>query len=60
MHYRNEERQEKLFQKIGQHGFIRMVVDGQMKYLSLREFREHLEAKKEIDLFDVGGCGCFV
>ena len=56
----HEEEQEKLFNKIGQHGFIRMTVDGVLKYLSLKEFREHLESKKEIDLFDFGGCGCFV
>lgn len=56
----HEERQEKLFEKIGNHGFIRMVVDGKTNYLSLKQFREHLDAKKEVDLFEVGGCGCFV
>ena len=55
----HEERQEKLFEKIGQHGFIRMVTKGKTQYLSLKQFREHLEANKEVDLFDYGGCGCF-
>lgn len=56
----HEEEQEKLFEKIGPHGFIRMTVKGKLRYLSLREFREHLEANRSIDLLDYGGCGCFV
>ncbi len=57
----HEAEQEKLFARIGQHGFIRTTIDGKMRYLSLREFREEiLEAGKKIDELDFGGCGCFV
>ena len=56
----HEEEQEKLFAEIGEHGFIRMTVDGELKYLSLKNFREHLEAKKPVDQHEFGGCGCFV
>lgn len=56
----HEQEQEKLFAKIGKHGFIRMVRNGVQLYLSLREFREHLEKQESIDEEDVGGCGCFV
>jgi len=56
----HEAEQEKLFAKIGKHGFIRLTKDGVMNYLSLKEFREHLQNKGEIDEHDFGGCGCFV
>lgn len=55
----HEEEQEKLFAKIGKHGFIRVIKGGVMKYLSLKEFREYVQNKGEIDKHDVGGCGCF-
>lgn len=59
----HEEKQESLFQKLGKrHPFIRMTIDGELKYLSLREFREILEDERrnQVDLFDYGGCGCFI
>ena len=56
----HEEEQEKLFSRIGQHGFIRMRIDGVQNYLSLKQFREYLERDGKIDEFDFGGCGCFV
>lgn len=55
----HEKQQEKLFAKIGQHGFIRRTVDGTMHYLSLREFREFLESGGRPDLYVESGCGCF-
>lgn len=55
----HEERQEKLFKLIKPRGFIRMRVDGKLKYLSMKQFREHLESQKETDEFDFGGCNCF-
>jgi hypothetical protein len=55
----HEEQQEKLFEKIGHHGTIRLTRDGNLEYLSMKQFREHLEAKRAIDEFDFGGCGCF-
>ena len=59
--YRQHEReQELLFKKIGKHGFIRITRKGVMRYLSLKDFREHLECGGEVDDYDYGGCGCFV
>lgn len=56
----HEEQQEKLFQKIGKHGFIRRTVNGEIQYMSLKEFREFLEAGGRPDLYQEKGCGCFV
>lgn len=28
--------------------------------MSLREFREHIEAGNQVNMFEVGGCGCFL
>lgn len=56
--------QEELFKRIGQHGFLRVIEKGVTRYLSLREFREQFldkeDCDKRVDLFDFGGCGCFV
>ena len=57
---RHEEEQEKLFAKIGPHGFIRITIDKKKHYFSLRQFRRYVEGGGQIDMFDVGGCGCFV
>ena len=40
--------------------FIRKTVDKELTYLTLKEFREMVEAGAQFDLFDWGGCGCFV
>ncbi len=34
--------------------------DGAKKPLTLREFRERIQGGAQIDLFDIGGCGCFI
>jgi hypothetical protein len=40
---------------------LRDRTGGELRPLTLREFRERAESKPEqIDLFDIGGCGCFV
>ena len=57
---RHEKEQENLFTKIKPHGFIRMTIDQEPKYLTLREFRKYVEGDGQIDLFETGGCGCFV
>ena len=57
---RHEDEQEKLFTRINPHGFLRMTIDKKTKYLTLKEFREHVENDGQIDMFDIGGCGCFV
>ena len=56
----HEQKQEELFKVIGKHGFIRVTKAGVLQYMTLKEFRHHVEEKGEIDLFDIGGCGCFV
>ena len=57
-----EEAEQDVFKSIGKaHPFLRKVIDGKLHYLSMREFRlQYLEGDKQCDLFDWGGCGCFV
>lgn len=56
----HEDQQEALFNRIGKHGFLKMTENGKTKYLSLKDFREqYLEKDKQVDMFDIGGCGCF-
>ena len=31
-----------------------------LKDLTLKALREKIEAKGQIDMFEIGGCGCFV
>lgn len=42
------------------HTILRDRSDGDTKPLSLRQLRERIEAGWQPDLFDIGGCGCFV
>lgn len=40
--------------------FLRITVNKELRYLTLREFREMLTAGYiQVDKYDVGGCGCF-
>lgn len=40
--------------------FLRMTVAGELQYLTLKQFREHIEAgTAELPMFDTQGCGCF-
>lgn len=40
--------------------FLRMTVGGSLNYLSLTEFRGHIESgTAELDMFTGAGCGCF-
>jgi hypothetical protein len=55
----HEEQQEKLFTKIGPHGFIRKTEKGEMRYLSLKEFREMVQAGEKPQMFQDGACACF-
>jgi hypothetical protein len=55
----HEAEQEALFAGIGNHGFIRSTTNGNIRYLSLKEFREEVESKQPIQLFEDGGCACF-
>jgi hypothetical protein len=40
--------------------FLRETRDGVLNYISLKEWREKLDGGAQHDLFDFGGCGCFV
>lgn len=57
-----EKKEQEVYDHIGSaHPFIRKTENGQMRYLSMREFRtEYLEPNCQIDELDWGGCGCFV
>jgi hypothetical protein len=57
-----EEKELDVYTHIGaKRPFLRVVEAGEMNYLTLREFREQfLDGAKQCDLFDWGGCGCFV
>ena len=55
----HELQQEKLFKLLGKrHGTIRKTVNGEIKYMGLKEFREFLEAGGRPDLYSEPGCGC--
>ena len=40
--------------------FMKKTTNGVTNPYTLRQLRLDVEAHKEIDLFDIGGCGCFV
>jgi hypothetical protein len=61
-----ERKEQDVYDHIGKkHPFLRVQRNGKLNYLTLREFREqYLQPEDageacQIDLFDVGGCGCF-
>lgn len=57
----HEETMEYVMWKIGPTAkpFLRMTVDGKKTYVTLREFREHVESGGQVDMFSAEGCGCF-
>lgn len=57
-----EDAQEDMMSKVpNARPFLRMTIDKKLNYLTLKEFRlNHLELNKQIDMFDIGGCGCFM
>lgn len=64
----HEQKQEELFGVLGKRvPFLRQTVNGELQYISLKEYREQIEEIErnqqevacQIDLFDIGGCGCF-
>lgn len=40
--------------------FLRQVEDGELSYITLRQFRDQVNSGVQTDMFDWGGCGCFV
>jgi len=56
----HEEKQEALFILMGQKKpTIRRTINGIQEYLSLKEFRENIEAGMQPDLYEEGNCACF-
>lgn len=59
----SEQKEEEMRQYLGKDVSILKRTRNKIQYpLTLRQLREEIEANKldEIDLFDFGGCGCFV
>jgi 3'-phosphoadenosine 5'-phosphosulfate sulfotransferase (PAPS reductase)/FAD synthetase len=55
----HEDKQEAMFATLGaKHGTIRKQINGEMHYLSLKDFRLILQSGEQPDLFDEGGCAC--
>jgi hypothetical protein len=44
----------------GGHTVLRERSGGETTPLSLKQYREQLQAGRQPDLFDIGGCGCYV
>lgn len=40
--------------------FLRKTINGKLNYITLKEFREKYLNLSQNELFDFGGCGCFV
>lgn len=57
----HEEQEERLRKLLGwRHTIIRITEDGKTKGVSLKEFRERIEAQGTFDRHEWGGCGCAV
>lgn len=39
--------------------FLRVTINKQLNYLTLKEFRQHVTEGKQVDMFSESGCGCF-
>lgn len=55
-----EEQEQKFMREIGSYTILKDRRGGQKKNMSLREFRERVQAGKDYDQMDFGVCGCFV
>ena len=57
----HESREQELREHLGRDdiAILRDRAGGDTTPLTLREFRERIEAGGQCDLFDLGGCGCF-
>lgn len=57
---RAEDEQEKLFADIPtMRASLRMTINKKLHYLTLKQFRQHLQCGGKYDSLDFGGCGCF-
>ncbi|MCH8476356.1 MAG: phosphoadenosine phosphosulfate reductase family protein [Wenzhouxiangella sp.] len=59
-----EKKEQELYKQVPNvRPFLRVTIEGVLHYISLKQFREeYLEPTdgSQIDLFDWGGCGCYV
>lgn len=56
----HEGKQEALFKLIPTtKPFLRMTINKVLTYLSLKQFRKHIQCGSSFDKLDFGGCGCF-
>lgn len=52
--------EERINQRLGgTHSILKRTKKGQRENLSLRQLREEVVAGNSVDIFDIGGCGCF-
>jgi 3'-phosphoadenosine 5'-phosphosulfate sulfotransferase (PAPS reductase)/FAD synthetase len=58
----HEEQQEKLIREVPKANkpFLRKRINNQLQYITLKEFRIKYLNLSQLELFDFGGCGCFV
>jgi len=60
LYLQHENKEQEVYDHIGKtNPFLRVTVNGELNYMTLRQFRMHREKSGQCDLFDVGGCGCF-
>ena len=55
-----EEQEERLRAQLGNVAILRDRRGGTSRPLPLRELRERLACGREVDKFEIGGCGCFL
>jgi hypothetical protein len=55
-----EQNEEALRAQLGDVSILRDRTGGQVKRLPLVQLRRRIEDGYQPDLFDIGGCGCFV
>lgn len=57
----HEQKEEEMRQFLGKDvSILKRVRGGIRENLTLRQLREDIENKREVDMLDIGGCGCFV
>ena len=54
----HEAEEESMRELVGDHSIMKKYVKGERQNLTMKQLRESIEAKQEIDEFDFGGCGC--
>ena len=55
-----EANEQNLRDQLGDVAILRDRRNGETKPLTLKDLRERIESGGQVDMFDIGGCGCFV